>query len=131
MASACGEALRIGASVVAARLWLVKQHRGHAVKDRVDRRRARAMVLHWDQRPAAGRNIMIVITRNGRTTVLTGWRAWLLGAVAFVASVVVFALVAFVVLGVAVTVGAVMLIVVPIALGLAILASFFRSPSPR
>ncbi len=68
---------------------------------------------------------MIVITRNGRATVLTGWRAWLVGAAVFCAAVVVLALIAFVVLGVAVTVGAVLLIVVPVAFGLAILASFF------
>jgi hypothetical protein len=36
--------------------------------------------------------------------------------------------IAFVVLGVAITVGAVLLIVVPIAAGVAILASLFRSP---
>jgi hypothetical protein len=74
---------------------------------------------------------MIVITRNGRTTVLTGWRAWLVGAAAFCATVVVVALIAFIALGVAVTVGAVLLIVVPVALGLAILASLFRSPNAR
>ena len=25
---------------------------------------------------------MILISRNGKTTVITGWRAWLLGAIA-------------------------------------------------
>ena len=29
---------------------------------------------------------MIVITRNGKTTVITGWRAWLIGVVVFVAT---------------------------------------------
>ena len=37
---------------------------------------------------------MIVITRNGKTTVITGWRAWLIGAGVFVATTVLVALVA-------------------------------------
>jgi hypothetical protein len=71
---------------------------------------------------------MIVITRNGRTTVLTGWRAWLVGAAAFLALSLLFAVIAFVVLGIAVTVGAVLLIVVPIAIGIALIASLFSRP---
>jgi hypothetical protein len=74
---------------------------------------------------------MIVITRNGRTTVLTGWRAWLVGAAAFIAASLAFAVIAFVVLGIAVTVGAVLLILVPVAIGIAILASLFRPPRSR
>ena len=66
---------------------------------------------------------MIVINRNGQPTVITGWRAWLIGAVAFVASVLLFAVIAFVMLGVAVTIGAVLLIVVPTAILMAFLAS--------
>jgi hypothetical protein len=38
-------------------------------------------------------------------------------------------LVAFLLLGVAITVGAVLMIVVPVAIGLALLASVFRRPS--
>ena len=74
---------------------------------------------------------MLVITRNGRTTVLTGWRAWLAGCAILAATSLVFFLIVFVLLGVAVTVGAVLLIVVPVAVGLAILASLFRSPNNR
>lgn len=74
---------------------------------------------------------MLVISRNGRTTVLAGWHAWLAGAVIFVAATFVFFLIVFVLLGVAITVGTVLLIVVPIAVGLAILASLFRSPNTR
>jgi hypothetical protein len=70
---------------------------------------------------------MIVITRNGRATVVTGWRAWLASVAVLVAAVVFLFVIAFVVLGVAITVGAVLLIVVPIAAGVAILASLFRS----
>ena len=71
---------------------------------------------------------MIVITRNGRTTVLTGWRAWLAGAAIFAATLILFAFIAFVLLGVAITVWAVLFLAVPVAIGLAILASIFRSP---
>lgn len=69
---------------------------------------------------------MIVIQRNGQTTVITGWRAWLIGAALFVGVTLSMALIAFVLLGVAVTVGAVLLIVVPVAIGIAILASLFQ-----
>lgn len=74
---------------------------------------------------------MIVISRNGRTTVLTGWRAWLFGVGTFLVTTLAFAFAAFVLLGVAVTAGAIFLIVLPVAVGVAILASFFRSPNPR
>jgi hypothetical protein len=74
---------------------------------------------------------MIVVTRNGRTTVLTGWRAWLVGAAAFVALSLLFAAIAFVVLGIAVTVATVLLIVVPIAIGIALIASLFSPPRAR
>jgi hypothetical protein len=66
---------------------------------------------------------MLVIQRNGRTTVITGWRAWLLGAAFFVALSLVLGMIAFVVLGLAITVGAVLLIVLPVAIGAAILGS--------
>ena len=72
---------------------------------------------------------MIVIQRNGETTVITGWRAWLIGAVALVLTTVLIGLIAFLLLGVAITVGAVLMIVVPVAIGLALLASVFRRRS--
>lgn len=71
---------------------------------------------------------MIVITRNGNTTVITGWRAWLIGLAAFVVATALLFVIAFVMLGVAITAGAVLLIVVPVAVGVALLASLFRSP---
>ncbi|MFZ0852591.1 MAG: hypothetical protein WAO08_25720 [Hyphomicrobiaceae bacterium] len=71
---------------------------------------------------------MIVVTRNGKTTVITGWRAWLVGAAIFLAATALVCVVAFVMLGVAITAGAVLLIVVPVAVGVAILASLFRWP---
>jgi hypothetical protein len=69
---------------------------------------------------------VIVIQRNGQTTVITGWRAWLLGAVLFVGLTLLMALITFVVLGIAVTLGAVLLIVVPVAIGVGVIASLFQ-----
>jgi hypothetical protein len=69
---------------------------------------------------------MLVIERNGRTIVVTGWRAWLLGAALFVALTLALFVIAFIVLGIAITVGAVLLIVVPVAIGVALLASLFQ-----
>ena len=65
---------------------------------------------------------MIVITRNGKTTVITGWRAWMLGAGVFVATTVLVALVAVLVLGIALTVTTLLFIVI----GVALIASLFR-----
>lgn len=76
-----------------------------------------------------GEHIVIVITRNGTTTVLTGWRAWLAGVAIFVATVLLFAFIAFVMLGIAVTVGTILLIVVPVAIGIGLLVSLFRQPN--
>jgi hypothetical protein len=69
---------------------------------------------------------MLVIERNGRTTVVTGWRAWLLGGLIFAGLTLLLAVVAFVVLGLAITVGAVLLIALPVAIGVAILASLLQ-----
>jgi hypothetical protein len=69
---------------------------------------------------------MLVIQRNGRTTVITGWRAWILGAGLFVALALILGVIAFVVLGLAITVTAVLLIVLPVAIGVAILASLLQ-----
>ena len=69
---------------------------------------------------------MIVITRNGKTTVISGWRAWLIGVLVFVASTIVLALVAFLVLGIALTATMVLFIAVPVAIGIALIASLFR-----
>jgi hypothetical protein len=74
---------------------------------------------------------MIVITRNGRTTVLTGWRAWLVGALAFVVLVLIAAFLMFVVLGMALTLGAVLLIVLPAIGVVTLLGAIFGSGSPR
>jgi hypothetical protein len=69
---------------------------------------------------------MIVIKRNGRATVITGWRAWLLGAAVLIVAWVLLAMVIFVLLGVAITVGAALLILLPTAALVALLAALFR-----
>jgi hypothetical protein len=69
---------------------------------------------------------MIVITRNGKTTVITGWRAWLIGVVVFVATTTLLALFAFLALGIALTVTMLLFIAVPVAIGVALIASLFR-----
>ena len=74
---------------------------------------------------------MIVITRNGKTTVITGWRAWLVSAIAFIAASAFLFVIAFLMLGVAITVTTVLLIVVPVIVGIAILASLFKAPNAR
>jgi hypothetical protein len=74
---------------------------------------------------------MIVIQRNGKTTVVTGWQAWLLGAAAFAVTTVVLAFVFLVLLGVAITVWAALLIVVPVLIGIALIASVFQRPPGR
>lgn len=73
---------------------------------------------------------MIVITRNGKTTVITGWRAWLFGAALSVVLAGVLFVVVFLLLGIAVTFTAALLIVVPVAIGVALLTSRdWRRPS--
>ena len=56
---------------------------------------------------------MIVITRNGKTTVITGWRAWVISAVAIAATWLVLALIVFFMIGAAVTVGLFLLLAIP------------------
>jgi hypothetical protein len=59
---------------------------------------------------------MIVIKRNGETTVLTGWREWLVKIVVFMAAILLFGVIAFVMFGLALTIGAIALIVIPAAI---------------
>lgn len=55
----------------------------------------------------------IIITRNGRTTVITGWRAWLLGFGGSLIAWFLLALVVFALVGVAITVGLALLLLIP------------------
>jgi hypothetical protein len=56
---------------------------------------------------------VIVIERDGNTIVVIGWRAWVVAAVAVVVMTAVFAALVFLVLGIAVSVVAFLLIVMP------------------
>jgi len=74
--------------------------------------------------------MQFMFERNGRRTVITGWRAWALAVpamllVAFV--VVAFALFA---LGLALTLGTILLIGVPVAILLALIVHLLL-PAPR
>ena len=66
---------------------------------------------------------MIVITRNGETTVLTGWREWLVRLVVFIAAILLFGVIAFVMFGLAITIGAIALVVVPAVIIVGLLGS--------
>jgi hypothetical protein len=59
---------------------------------------------------------MIVITHNGRTTVYEGWRAWAIIAVASIGVFLAFVLLAFLVLGLAITLSLVLILLLPTAL---------------
>jgi hypothetical protein len=69
---------------------------------------------------------MIVIERDGRVIVISGWRAWVIGAVAVVVTTIVLCAVAFLVLGIAVSVVALLVILVPAIAIVALLGSFLR-----
>lgn len=68
----------------------------------------------------------IVISRNGKTTVITGWRAWLLAVAMSVLVAGVLFVVVFALLGIAVTFTAVALILAPVAIGVGLITSRWR-----
>lgn len=70
---------------------------------------------------------MIVITRNGETTVISGWREWVVRAVVFLATILLLAIVVFLMLGLAVTLGAVLMITIPAVIVVALLGSMFAN----
>lgn len=74
---------------------------------------------------------MIVINRNGETVVLTGWRAWLAMAAGFAIALAVVALVLFVLLGIALTVGMFLLVAIPVAAVLTFVAWLTASRGTR
>jgi hypothetical protein len=69
---------------------------------------------------------MIVITRNGKTTVYTGWRAWLIGVAGLVALWLIFALLLFLWIGATITIGLMLMLLVPAAAVVALLGSTMR-----
>lgn len=69
---------------------------------------------------------MIVISRNGERVVITGWRAWLVGALAVVVAWLVLALFLFAWIGAAITVGLILLLAAPALLIAALLQMLLR-----
>lgn len=59
---------------------------------------------------------MIVITRNGRTVVYTGWRAWLMTVGIMLIAWTVLAVLAFLWIGFAITLGFALLLFLPAAM---------------
>ena len=66
---------------------------------------------------------MIIIQRNGEETVLTGWRAWLANAAVFLAVMIPLVLIVLLLLGIAITVGALALIMIPGVIAAALVAT--------
>jgi len=69
---------------------------------------------------------LIVITRNGKTTVVNGWRAWVLGLGVLLAVWCGLALIAFLLVGLAITVGVVLLLLIAALAIAALLALLMR-----
>jgi hypothetical protein len=70
---------------------------------------------------------MIVIERDGKTVVIIGWRAWVIMAVAVVVTTAILAALTFLVLGIAVSMFAFLLLVMP-ALAIVALVVWFSQP---
>ncbi|KAB2943918.1 MAG: hypothetical protein K8F92_04115 [Hyphomicrobium sp.] len=68
---------------------------------------------------------MLVVEKNGRTTVVSGWRAWLLAFGVVLGAVATLVILGFVFLGIALTIGAVLLVAVPAIIILAVFGSLF------
>ncbi len=70
----------------------------------------------------------LIITRDGNTTVLTGWRAGLATAGIGLLAGLILALIVLFLLGAAVTLAAVILFGVPLAVGLAWVLTWLNRP---
>ena len=68
---------------------------------------------------------MIVITRNGETTVISGWCEWVVRIVVFLAAILLLGVIVFLMLGLAVTLGAILMITIPALIVVALLGSMF------
>ena len=69
---------------------------------------------------------VIVITRNGRTVVITGWRAWLMGFAAMLVAWFALAAIVFALVGVAISVGVILLLLIPAIVIVSIVGSLMR-----
>ena len=70
---------------------------------------------------------MIVVSVNGKTTVISGWRAWLLGAAGVLMLWVLFSVLAVVLVGAALSFGLLLLLLVPAAALMALGQAVFGS----
>jgi hypothetical protein len=68
---------------------------------------------------------VIVITHNGRTTVYEGWRAWAIVALTTIGVFLAFVCLAFLVLGLAITLSLALSLLVPTALVVVGLSALF------
>lgn len=82
-----------------------------------------------ERRPRMKRTI--VVTRNGRTTVVAGWRATLMLAAGSLVAALGLALLAILILGAAVTLATGMVFALPLALILLVLSAVFIRARPR
>jgi hypothetical protein len=69
---------------------------------------------------------MIVIERDGKTVVVTGWRAWMIVSVAIGVTTAVFAALGFLILGITVSMVAFVLILMPAVAIVALMLWFFQ-----
>ena len=74
---------------------------------------------------------VIVFSRNGETTVITGWRARLLILGLSLAAALLFVLLAFLLLGVAITFATLLVFGMPLAIAVAILVEWVRAIQRR
>ncbi len=69
---------------------------------------------------------MLIVSRDGKTTVIRGWRAWLVWAGLCLGAAVFMVLAAALFLGFALTLAAFLLFVVPLAVAIALLTAWLR-----
>ncbi len=69
---------------------------------------------------------MLIVSRDGKTTVIRGWRAWLVWAVLSVVAAVFVVLATALFLGFALTLAAFLLFVVPLAIAIALITTWVR-----
>lgn len=70
---------------------------------------------------------MIVITRNGKTSVYTGWKAWAIMAVSLLVAWALIALFAALFFGIAISVGVLLLLAIPAFLIVGLMTALTRS----
>lgn len=77
------------------------------------------------------RREVFVISSNGRTAVVSGWRAWLMLAAMGLVGAVVMVAAAFLLFGLTITIAAVMVFVVPLAIAAALAGHLVRALRSR